>query len=229
LQNKIDVSLLVVSKALSKTEDSYENKQAHVALAEKLRKRDAGTAPSLGDRVPYVIITGAKNEPAYSRAEDPLHVLEYNIPIDNHYYLENMLRKPLERIFEPVMKSNVSSLFVGSHTRSVAVVTPKTGGIMKFAKVGLSCLGCKSQISSGAICKFCVGKEAEVYAKNLDITHCLERNYSFLWTECQRCMGDLCQDVLCSNGDCPIFYRRRKAQKDLDVAVRRLERFQLDW
>ena len=100
LQNKIDVSLLVVSKALTKTD--YENKQAHVVLAEKMKKRDPGTAPSLGDRVPYVIIKGTKNEPAYSRAEDPLYVLENNIPIDNNYYLENMLRKPLERIFEPI-------------------------------------------------------------------------------------------------------------------------------
>lgn len=232
LQNKIDVSLLVVSKALTKTEENYENKQAHVALAEKLRKRDPGTAPSLGDRVPYVIISGAKGEPAYSRAEDPLFVLEHNVPIDNYYYLENMLRKPLERIFEPVMKSakgGVSSLFVGDHTRTVAVVTPKSGGMMKFAKIGLSCLGCKSPISSGAVCKFCVSKEAEVYAKQLDIARDLERNYSSLWTECQRCMGDLCQDVLCSNGDCPIFYRRRKAQKDLDAAFVRLDRFEIEW
>jgi DNA polymerase delta subunit 1 len=229
LQNKIDVSLLVISKALTKAEDAYENKQAHVVLAEKLRKRDPGTAPSLGDRVPYVIITGTKGEPTYSRAEDPLYVLEHNIPIDNHYYLENMLRKPLERIFDPVMKGNTNSLFAGEHTRRVSVVTPKSGGMMAFAKVGLSCLGCKGQIKTGALCNFCAPREAEVYAKHLDLSHDLERNYAALWTECQRCMGDLCQDVLCSNGDCPIFYRRRKAQKDLDTATVRLNRFQLEW
>lgn len=229
LQNKVDISLLVVSKALTKTEESYENKQAHVVLAEKLRKRDPGTAPSLGDRVPYIIVRGARNEPAYSRAEDPLYVLEHNIPIDNNYYLENMLRKPLERIFEPVMRGNVSSLFTGDHTRSISVVTPKSGGIMKFAKLSLSCLGCKSPIPGGALCKFCKSKEPEVYTKHLDIRCDLERNYSALWTQCQRCMGDLCQDVLCSNGDCPIFYRRRKAQKDLDEVVAKLDRFQVDW
>lgn len=227
LQNKIDVSLLVVSKALSKTD--YENKQAHVVLAEKLRKRDPGTAPSLGDRVPYVIIKGTKNEAAYSRAEDPLFVLERNIPIDNNYYLENMLRKPLARIFEPVMKESVNSLFVGEHTRAISVVTPKTGGMMKFAKVRLSCLGCKSPITSGALCKYCMPKEAEVYVKTLDIVTNLEKNFAALWTECQRCMGNVCHDVLCSNGDCPIFYRRRKAQKDLDESTNRLARFELEW
>ena len=34
-----------------------------------MRKRDAGSAPKLGDRVPYVIIAGAKGEKAYERAE----------------------------------------------------------------------------------------------------------------------------------------------------------------
>ena len=58
LQNKIDISQLVITKALSKTGEEYAGKQAHVELAEKMRKRDAATAPQLGDRVPYVIIKG---------------------------------------------------------------------------------------------------------------------------------------------------------------------------
>lgn len=58
LQNKIDMSQLVISKAISKAE--YTAKQAHVELAERMKKRDAGSAPGLGDRVNYVIIKGTK-------------------------------------------------------------------------------------------------------------------------------------------------------------------------
>jgi len=39
--------------------------QAHVELAERMRKRDAGSAPQLGDRVPFVIVCGAKGQAAY--------------------------------------------------------------------------------------------------------------------------------------------------------------------
>lgn len=60
LQNKIDISLLVITKALTKSGESYAGKQAHVELAEKMRKRDAGSAPSLGDRVAYVITKSTK-------------------------------------------------------------------------------------------------------------------------------------------------------------------------
>lgn len=56
---------LLLLKELTKTDKDYANKQAHVELAHKMRKRDAGTAPKLGDRVPYVIIAAAKNTPAY--------------------------------------------------------------------------------------------------------------------------------------------------------------------
>lgn len=58
LQNKVDMSQLVITKALAKTD--YAGKQAHVELAARMKDRDAGSAPSLGDRVAYVIIKGIK-------------------------------------------------------------------------------------------------------------------------------------------------------------------------
>lgn len=65
--NRIDISQLVITKELTKNE--YAAKQAHVELAKKMEKRDKGTAPKLGDRVPYVLITGTKGTPAYMKAE----------------------------------------------------------------------------------------------------------------------------------------------------------------
>lgn len=89
LQNKIDLSQLVITKALAKAD--YAAKQAHVELAERMRKRDAGSAPALGDRVAYVIVKGTKGAAAYEKSEDPLYVLEHNIPIDTRYYLDNQV------------------------------------------------------------------------------------------------------------------------------------------
>ena len=44
-------------------------------------------------------------------------------------------------------------------------------------------------------------------------------------TQCQRCQGSLHQDVLCTSKDCPIFYMRKKSQKDVEDSVAVLERF----
>jgi DNA polymerase delta subunit 1 len=71
------MSQLVITKALSKSD--YAAKQAHVELAARMRKRDAGmglswvflkvvhnlclgSAPVIGDRVAYVIIKGTKGK-----------------------------------------------------------------------------------------------------------------------------------------------------------------------
>lgn len=62
LQNKMDISMLVITKSLGKSADDadYAAKQAHVELAMRMRKRDPGSAPNVGDRVAYVIIQAAK-------------------------------------------------------------------------------------------------------------------------------------------------------------------------
>lgn len=67
LCNRIDISNLVITKELTKSD--YAAKQAHVELAAKMKKRDPGTAPKLGDRVPYVLISASKGTPAYMKAE----------------------------------------------------------------------------------------------------------------------------------------------------------------
>ena len=47
---------MVLRQGLTKAFDDYDAKGAHVELAKKMLKRDPATAPTIGDRVPYVII-----------------------------------------------------------------------------------------------------------------------------------------------------------------------------
>ncbi|KAI9308732.1 DNA polymerase family B-domain-containing protein [Cunninghamella echinulata] len=230
LQNKVDLSQLVITKALSKSD--YAAKQAHVELAERMKKRDPGSAPALGDRVAYVIIKARNNAPAYERSEDPIYVLDNNIPIDTRYYLENQLSKPLLRIMEPVMGEKAAeTLLTGDHTRTVNIATPTIGGLMKFAVVTATCLGCKSPLPKGvnsAVCSHCRSRLPELYKKQIDSVNELEIKFSRLWTQCQRCQGSLHQDVICSNNDCPIFYMRKKVQKDMNESKSKLIRFNND-
>lgn len=102
LCNRVDISQLIISKELTKTDDEYTSKQAHTELAAKMKKRDPGSAPKLGDRVPYVITNIGHKDKMYTRAEDPIYVLDNNISIDTQYYLKNQLTNPLMRIFEPI-------------------------------------------------------------------------------------------------------------------------------
>ncbi|XP_030573080.1 DNA polymerase delta catalytic subunit [Drosophila novamexicana] len=233
LCNRIDISQLVITKELAKTD--YAAKQAHVELAAKMKKRDAGTAPKLGDRVPYVICAAAKNTPAYQKAEDPLYVLENSVPIDANYYLEQQLSKPLLRIFEPILGDKAESVLLkGEHTRTRTVVTSKVGGLAGFMTKKTSCLGCKSLMPKGyeqaSLCPHCEPKMSELYQKELASKRGLEETFARLWTECQRCQGSLHEEVICCNRDCPIFYMRQKVRLELDTQQKRVLRFGLpEW
>lgn len=228
LCNRIDTSQLVITKELTRTADEYTAKQAHVELAERMRKRDAGSAPNLGDRVPYVIISAAKGAAAYMKSEDPIYVLENNIPIDTQYYLEQQLAKPLLRIFEPILGEAKAEavLLKGEHTRCKTVLTSKVGGLMAFAKKRTTCIGCKAVLNDGgAVCSYCRSRQSELYQKEISQLKLLEEKFSRLWTQCQRCQGSLHEEVLCTSRDCPIFYMRKKVQKDLGDQEKVMVRF----
>jgi DNA polymerase delta subunit 1 len=96
-----------------------------------------------------------------------------------------------------------------------------------FAKKSTLCLGCKAKIPSGTVCDHCKPKEPRIYLKRVREVNDHERTFAKLWTNCQRCQGSLHQDVLCSNSDCPVFYKRKKVQTDLRDSQTALSRF--DW
>lgn len=231
LQNKVDLSLLVISKSLGKgaNREDYGSKQAHVELAERMRKRDPSSAPGSGDRVPYVITTAAKNVPAYERSEDPLYVLENGLSIDAQHYIDHQLHQPLIRIFGPIMKDAESVLFNGAHTRKKSNAAPVSGAMAKFVTKSLRCLGCNAVIKHGSLCAHCLADKApEVVVKRLNELREKESEYNRLWTQCQRCQGSLMQPVICSNRDCDIFYRRAKARKDVESVQESMKRLQID-
>ena len=244
LQNKMDISRLVITKSLNKgaeyalglggKAEDYKVKQAHVELAARMKKRDAGSAPQMGDRVPYVIITGAKGAANFEKAEDPIYVLENNLPIDCKWYLTNQLSKPLTRIYEPIIQNVQRVLLEGDHTRKIVIPTPsaRKGGLMMFAVKMAQCIGCKASIPSGSpgsrgyLCKHCTSKEAEIYLEKLDILREAELRYNELWAAAQRIHGTVHSDIMCTGDGCTCqFYRRKKVQADIRVAQEVVDKF----
>eukprot|EP00918_Siedleckia_nematoides_P028081 GHVU01060413.1.p1 GENE.GHVU01060413.1~~GHVU01060413.1.p1 ORF type:complete len:414 (-),score=85.75 GHVU01060413.1:592-1833(-) len=231
LQNKIDMSLLVVSKSIGK--EDYAMRMCHTVLADKLRQRDPATAPHIGERVSYVIVKGTKGERQFERAEDPLYVLEHNLPIDTNHYLESM-KNPVIRIFEGVM-TNPETLLTGAHTNTVVMASASSGALAKFVKKTNRCLSCKTPLKESrddhdGFCNDCGDdKKAEIVFTRTSTLKDSEKLYNKLWTQCQRCQGSFHQDVICTSRDCPIFYKRTKVKKDLEALQEQMKRLQTTW
>jgi len=105
------------------------------------------------------------------------------------------------------------------------------GGIMNFAIKKEICMKCKTLITSSnkidgtPLCNNCYQNENEIYNVKLIELNIHQKVYNQLWTECQRCQGSFHQEVICSNRDCPIFYKRKKVQIDLQKVQDELDRF----
>lgn len=131
----IDLSQLVISKALAKEAPDYTTTAPHVTLTKRMQKRDYDSAPRMGDRVPYIMVArggDAKKIKAHEKAEDPAYVIANNVPIDVSYYVENQLRKPIARLLEPLMPGiteylfspTPSTIYVPADISSVALMRP---------------------------------------------------------------------------------------------------------
>lgn len=98
---------------------------------------------------------------------------------------------------------------------------------MQFTVKKRVCIGCKCELSidQSVVCTHCEPQQGLLYMKQLEKVREHEQLFTRVWTQCQRCQGSLHQEVLCSSKDCPIFYRRKKVQKDLGETQKALERF----
>lgn len=119
LMDRVDLSKLVISKGLSKTDAEYKKggtKQLHTSLKERMAARAKTTGelvPETGDRVPFIMRARYKGEQSSDCSEDPLYAQKNRIPIDKTYYIDKQIRagtlKLFTSIWEPDRVSEVKS------------------------------------------------------------------------------------------------------------------------
>lgn len=103
-QNRVPLSLLVITKQLTKNPNLYPNKNSlpHVQVALRVNKK-GGKPLRAGDTVPYVICEDGTNSSAMQRA---YHVDELKnsetLKIDVKYYLSQQIHPVVSRLCEPI-------------------------------------------------------------------------------------------------------------------------------
>ena len=99
LENKIPLEKFIVSKSLR---DDYKNPEqiAHRVLADRMTKRDPGTAPKVGDRLQYVHVAEYKDK---AKQGDKIEHLDYvrshKMKPDVNFYITNQIQNPVAQLF----------------------------------------------------------------------------------------------------------------------------------
>ncbi len=112
LRREVELSELEISNFLRT--DLKTDHHPHVQVVKNMQARKAFGVPRCGDRVPYVILEGAKGTKIYERAEHPKYVTEQGLKVDLAYYLHNQMQKRLEKVLIPLPIPSVDRLFDGA-------------------------------------------------------------------------------------------------------------------
>ena len=197
-------------------------------ISTKRMLEDPRAEPQYGERVPYVVITGAPGARLIDRcvAPDVLLHNDYN-ELDAEYYISKNLIPPLERIFN----------LVGANVRQWYDEMPKFQRIRRIESGSLthskepnlskktmesylkssSCLVCKEKLEAELpICNNCMQHPDVSLLALRSRLNKGERKAVNLAKVCRSCAGLAWgEEIKCDSKDCPVFYTRTRHMAEM--------------
>ncbi|KAF4980271.1 hypothetical protein FZEAL_3683 [Fusarium zealandicum] len=219
---------------------------AGALISTKRMLEDARAEPQYGERVPYVVITGAPGARLIDRCVAPEDLLSNpHWQLDAEYYISKNLIPPLERIFN----------LVGANVRQWYEEMPKVQRVHHATALGARkttlesymksthCLVCgvKFAHEDNPLCPACrVNSPASLLALQTRLTT-EERRLEEILSLCRSCSGiSPVEDVQCDSKDCPVFWTRmRQAGKTrgeqnasrpvIEALIEDVDKLSLEW
>lgn len=210
---------------------SYSDKgppPAGALISARKMLADARAEPQYGERVPYVVITGAPGARLIDRCVAPEDLLSNpHWQLDADYYINKNLIPPLERIFN-LVGANVRGWY-DEMPKVQRIYQSTTGGkraTLESYMRSSHCLVCggkflneaghthHQQAQSSVFSSLCPNCRSSKHASLLALQTKLtaeERRYQDTLTVCRSCTGDApIDDVRCDSKDCPVFWTRMR-------------------
>ncbi|KAI2468146.1 hypothetical protein F4781DRAFT_281683 [Annulohypoxylon bovei var. microspora] len=192
-------------------------------ISTKKMLEDARAEPQYGERVPYVVVSGAPGARLIDRCVAPEELLSNShLQLDAEYYISKNLIPPLERIFN-LMGANVRQWYDEmpkvQRIRRVDLAGQNPGArktLESYMKAA-ACLVCGSRTNrrseGSSVCGRCRRNAPASLVKLQTQLNTEERKYADVSRICQSCAGLAPLDsVACDSKDCPVFYTRMKQE-----------------
>ncbi|KAL4892922.1 hypothetical protein BDV59DRAFT_202282 [Aspergillus ambiguus] len=211
-------------------------------ISTKKMLEDPRAEPQYGERVPYVVVTGAPGARLIDRCVPPETLLhDAQLDLDAEYYITKNLIPPLERIFNLVGANvrqwydempKVQRIRRVEGTASFASGNGARKTLESYMKAS-TCIVCRAKLTDTdvPVCPECM---QQTHVSLLDLVNRqrqAEKRVSDLNRVCQSCMGaTFADEVKCDSKDCPVFYSRtrhmanwRHAKTVLDPVIKLLQ------
>tara|TARA_R110002003_G_scaffold645_9_gene21021 strand:- start:26504 stop:31201 length:4698 start_codon:yes stop_codon:yes gene_type:complete len=210
-------------------------------IATKRMLADPRTEPQYGERVPYVVITGAPGARLIDRCVSPETLLQSeHLELDAEYYISKNLIPPLERIFN-LVGANVRMWFDEmpkiQRIRNISLpLGPRpndAGGAANLRKTlesymkSSACLVCRAKLlpppatATDAyallpLCQKCLKRPARSLLALKDRIWKSEVRVKDVDAVCRSCSNLAWgEEIKCDSRDCPVFYTRIRERSKL--------------
>ncbi|KMQ94289.1 dna polymerase zeta catalytic subunit-like protein [Lasius niger] len=188
-------------------------------LTRRLIRKDPRAVPRTSERVRYIIVAGAPNQPLIHCVRTPMEVITDPALIPNSvYYITKVIIPPLNRCFN-LFGIDVNTWYKEiSHRTNFNNIARCLGEenskstIRQFFSSTI-CIACGEQTNK-EVCPECLSQSSRTILVLLQKIRQLERNQQQIAAICHSCIGRL-GDIECLSLDCPILYRMAQARKEL--------------
>lgn len=192
-------------------------------ISTKRMIEDVRSEPQFGERVPYVVISGAPGARLLDRCVAPEELFKNSCcELDSDYYISKNLIPPLGRIFDLIgvnVRSWYDEMRKFQWVRRVDLSENQErelqiGRTMESYMKLSSCVVCWEKIEiGGSLCPQCsidLPKSLFILRHRLSA---IENKFINLQKVCQSCSGiSPVEEVKCYSKDCPVFYTRKRQQ-----------------
>ncbi|CAK9831820.1 DNA polymerase zeta catalytic subunit [Anthophora retusa] len=187
-------------------------------LTRRLIRKDPRAIPRTGERVPYVIVAGAPNQPLIHCVRTPMEVIsDESLTPNSIYYITKVIIPPLNRCLN-LLGIDVNTWYREmTHRQSpdkvISLYTDNRKLTIRQFFSTVTCAACGDKTQKD-ICTNCVAKPNHTITILHEKIRWLERTHRELVMICQSCTGYL-DEPKCESLDCPVLYRLRQARRDL--------------
>ncbi|XP_063242557.1 uncharacterized protein LOC134542336 isoform X2 [Bacillus rossius redtenbacheri] len=187
-------------------------------LARRWLETDPRAEPRVGERVPYVIVSGPPAVPLIRLVRSPRDLLaDPGLRVNTPYYITRVIMPALKRCLS-LLGANVDAWYAGMPRRaapSLPLAGPRPTKCSTISQyfATVNCAVC-DQPTHGGLCPACLELPHKVAAVLGDKVRSWERAYSNITQVCRSCCGRL-EPIDCVSVDCPVLFRRSQARRDL--------------
>lgn len=228
----LDVGQFIMTKGLwlGSDSDAYSGKQPHISVIEKMRTRDARLLFKDGERISYVFTQGAPNAKGFEKAEDPVYAIDKGLLLDYQYYVDHTVHNPLQRILELFMPPKEVDAIFRSTAKTKVAIKPTAGIMGAFVMAGkktlAKCAVCGETSPAGKkLCTKHAERGQEMAEAKLAKLQTAQGALAEATETCHGCMRRADRPILCTNMDCAVYFRRKRADEDKAAAQEDLATF----